>query len=55
MRTVHLKSEQAEKHLIREVIKKVVNRMLGNNVTIVNADMVVRLVREEEDAEVTAE
>ena len=55
MRTVHLKSEQAEKHLIREVIKKVVNRMLGNNVTIVNADMVVRLVREEEDAEVSAE
>ena len=55
MRTVHLKSEQAEKHLIREVIKKVVNRMLENNVSIVNADMVVRLVREEEDSAVTTE
>ena len=55
MKTVHLKSEQAEKHLIREVIKKVVNRMLGNNVSIVNADMVVRLVKEEEDSAVTTE
>ena len=55
MKTVHLKSEHAEKHLIREVIKKVVNRMLENNVSIVNADMVARLVREEEDSAVTSE
>ena len=55
MKTVHLKSEQAERHLIREVIKKVVNRMLENNVSIVSAEMVARLVREEEDSEVTSE
>ena len=55
MKTVHLKSEHAEKHLIREVIKKVVNRMLENNVSIVSAEMVARLVREEEDSEVTSE
>ena len=55
MKTVQLKSEQAERHLIREVIKKVVNRMLENNVSIVSADMVARLVREEEDSAVSAE
>ena len=55
MKTVRLKSKQAENHLIREVIKKVVTRMVENSVNIVNADMVVRLVREEEDAEVSTE
>ena len=34
MKTVLLKGEQAEKHLIGEVIKKVVTRMLENNFTI---------------------
>ena len=33
-KTVLLKGEQAEKHLVGEVIKKVVTRMLENNVTI---------------------
>ena len=55
MKTVLLKGEQAEKHLVCEVIKKVVTRMLENNVTIVKAEMVVRLVREQEDTVVTAE
>ena len=53
MRTGHLKGLQAEKHLIREAIKKVVTRMLENNVPIVKADMVVRLVSEQEDTAVT--
>ena len=35
MKTVRLKGEQAEKHLVGEVIKKVVTRMLDNNITIV--------------------
>ena len=35
MRTIRLKGAQAEKHLVGEVIKKVVTRMLDNNVTIV--------------------
>lgn len=41
MKTVLLKGKQAEKHLIGDMIKKVVTRMLDNNVTIVNAEMVV--------------
>ena len=37
------------------MIKKVVTRMLESNVPIVKADMVVRLVREQEDTVVTVE
>ena len=50
-----LKGKQAENHIVKQAITKVVNRMLENNIPLVRAELVVAMVKVQEDVAVTAE